>query len=83
MGGAAILCTVRYMYGAGFLTFILDTGAVDRPPGFIRVPRNRVPARWASGGVSWSLEPQAKGTPNETGLGGPSAHKSEPTSWET
>ena len=32
-------------------------------------------------GLEWSLEPQAKGPPNETDFGGPSAHKSEPTSW--
>ena len=47
-----------------------------------RLGRRGVESHQGGAGVEvWSLEPQAKGPPNETDFGGPSAHKSEPTSW--
>jgi hypothetical protein len=44
-------------------------------------PSRRLGRGVESQGLEWSLELQAKGPPNETDFGGPSAHKSEPTSW--
>jgi hypothetical protein len=56
--------------------------APARPSRLALGPSRRLGRRGVeSQGLEWSLEPQAKGPPNETDFGGPSAHKSEPTSW--
>ena len=60
-----------------------EPAAPARPSRLALGPSRRLGRRGVEShqGLEWSLEPQAKGPPNETDFGGPSAHKSEPMSW--